>query len=105
MAKLVAAIERALAASPRAIYVVYHNPVGGDLFDASPAMRGWARMIPCAPNDRGYGPEIDDAIVIWQGGTAPVPVETLDKRSSSSPAGAPSSSSREPVRPGAGTSW
>jgi len=77
VAKLVAAIERALAEGPRALYVVYYNPVSGDLFDASPALRRrWARMVPIAPNERGYGPGLDDAIVIWQGGTAPAPPET-----------------------------
>jgi SAM-dependent methyltransferase len=81
MARLIAAIERALAEAPRAIYVVYYNPVSGPLFDASPALRRrWARMVPCAPEERGYAFEVDDALVIWQGGTAPAPRETPQQR-------------------------
>lgn len=81
MARLIAAIERALAESPRAIYVVYCNPVSGPLFDASPALqRRWAGMVPCAPEERGYALEVDDAVIIWQGGTAPAPHETPRQR-------------------------
>ena len=81
MAKLIAAIERALAEQPRAIYVVYYNPCSGSLFDASPVLRRrWARMLPCAPEERGYALELDDAVVVWQGGTAPPPLETPRQR-------------------------
>jgi SAM-dependent methyltransferase len=74
MAKLVAAIERALQAEGRAIYVIYCNPVSGALFDESRFLkRRWARMLNYAREERGYGPEVDDAIVVWQGGTAPPP--------------------------------
>ena len=72
MAKVVSAIESAVRSASRAVYVIYCNPVSGPLFDDSPVLkRRWAAMLPYAPEERGYGPELDDAIVIWQGGTAP----------------------------------
>jgi SAM-dependent methyltransferase len=79
--EVLAAVERALAAERRAIYVIYYNPVLGRLFDASPALnRRWARMVPCARGEIGYGPDAEDAVVIWQGGDAPPPVDRADHR-------------------------
>jgi SAM-dependent methyltransferase len=81
VAKVVAAVERALETERRAIYVIYYNPVHGRLFDASALLvRRWARMIPCARDERGYGPDTEDAVVIWQGGNAPAPVERTDRQ-------------------------
>lgn len=72
IAKVVSAVERAIAAASRDVYVVYYNPVHGDLFDASPLLsRRWARMVTCAREERGYGFGLDDAVMIWQGGSAP----------------------------------
>ncbi|HSS38155.1 MAG TPA: class I SAM-dependent methyltransferase [Polyangia bacterium] len=72
MAKVVGAVESAVRSAPRAVYVIYYNPVSGRLFDECPVLkRRWATMLPYAQEERGYGPELDDAIVIWQGGTAP----------------------------------
>jgi len=67
--KVVRAAEAALAAERRAIYIVYYNPVNGACFDDSrPFTRRFARMLPYGREERGYGPDISDAVVIWQGG-------------------------------------
>ncbi|HVT07183.1 MAG TPA: class I SAM-dependent methyltransferase [Polyangia bacterium] len=79
MGRVVESVERAIQSERRAVYVIYYNPVSGHLFDASPLLRRrWARMLPCAREERGYGAELDDAIVVWQGGTAPPPPEPVN---------------------------
>jgi len=81
IAQVLAAVERAVATEQRAIYVIYYNPVHGGLFDASPVLtRRWARIVPYASGERGYGPDFEDAVVIWQGGNAPAAVERADMR-------------------------
>jgi predicted GTPase len=35
-------------------------------------------MLPCARDELGYGPDPGDAVIIWQGGNAPAPVERAD---------------------------
>jgi SAM-dependent methyltransferase len=81
MARLRREIERAVQAERRGVYLVYYNPVHGDVFDASPLLtRRWARLVPYASDERGYGPDMRDAVVIWQGGDAPAPVERADAR-------------------------
>jgi SAM-dependent methyltransferase len=77
VAKVVAGVEAALATESRAIYVVYYNPVAGHCLDASPVLRRrFARLLPYAEQELGYGPDVDDAVIIWEGGTdlsSPVP--------------------------------
>ena len=72
-AKIVARIESALAAEKRSVFVVYYNPVCGGCFDASPVLtRYFAASLPYATEERGYGPDAHDNVVIWQaGGAAP----------------------------------
>jgi SAM-dependent methyltransferase len=78
---VLAALERALEGERRAIYVIYYNPVHGRLFDASPAFRRrWGAMLPAARDERGYGADGDDAVMIWQGGDAPPPLGPVDVR-------------------------
>ncbi len=74
VAKVVAGVEAALTTDRRSIYVVYYNPVAGHCFDASPLMRRrFARTLTYAVEERGYGPDAADPLVIWQGGAAPSP--------------------------------
>jgi SAM-dependent methyltransferase len=70
--RVVASVEAALRAEPeRSIYVVLYNPVNGACFDESPLLsRRLARMFPYSAEERGYGPDAADAIIIWQGGRA-----------------------------------
>jgi len=69
IAKVVVAIESALAAESRSIFVVYYNPAFGAVFDASHRLtRYFAARLPFAQEERGYSPDADDSVVIWQGG-------------------------------------
>ncbi|MES1210398.1 MAG: hypothetical protein ABUS79_31045 [Pseudomonadota bacterium] len=80
-ARIVSALERAIDQEPRAVYVIYVNPIDFALFDASPRLiRRWAHKVPHAREEVGYAPESDDTVVIWQGGTAPPPLEPANGR-------------------------
>jgi SAM-dependent methyltransferase len=72
VAKVVSRVEEALAVGGRTIFIIYYNPVYGHCFDGSRALtRYFAANLPYSPEELGYGPDIADAIVIWQGaGTA-----------------------------------
>lgn len=81
VARVVARLEAALCTERRSVYVIYYNPVAGHCFDASPLLRRrFARMLPYADGERGYGPDETDTLVIWQGGTAPAPLAAADAR-------------------------
>jgi hypothetical protein len=81
VAKLVRAVEAALRTESRSIYIVYYNPVAGHCLDASSLLtRCFARQIPYAEEELGYGPDESDALIIWQGGTAPPPLEAANAR-------------------------
>jgi SAM-dependent methyltransferase len=69
VARVVAGVEAALASERRSIQVVYYNPVAGHCFDASPVLRRrFAQLLPYAAEELGYGPDVDDAVIIWEGG-------------------------------------
>lgn len=73
VAKVVQRVEEALIRDPhRRLFVVLYNPVNGALFDASTGLtRRFAAMLDYAPEELGYGPDLCDALLIWQGGSAP----------------------------------
>jgi SAM-dependent methyltransferase len=51
----------------RHAFFVYYNPVHGDVLDQSPQFARWsAEIVPYAPEELGYGPDLRDAVVIWQ---------------------------------------
>ena len=69
MVRVAAQIEAALAEENRTIFIVYQNPVYGACFDALPALkRYFATKVLYARNERGFGPDITDGVIIWQGG-------------------------------------
>lgn len=81
IARVAAAVDAALATERRTIFVVYYNPVAGHCFDASKLLRRrYARMLPYAPEERGYGPDETDTLVIWQGGKVRPPAASADAR-------------------------
>lgn len=81
VARVAAAVAAALAAGRRSIYVVYYNPVAGHCFDAVKLLRRrYARMLPYADEERGYGPDATDTLVIWQGGKVRPPAAGADAR-------------------------
>jgi SAM-dependent methyltransferase len=74
-------LDAALAAERRIVFVVYYNPVFGTCFDESRLLvRRFARMIPCAREELGFGMDFEEAVVIWQSGSAPSPPERADAR-------------------------
>ena len=77
VAKVAEAVDAAIASDPnRTVYVVYYNPVAGHRFDASPLLRRYlAATLPYGTDELGYGPDTEDPIVIWQGGTACAPTQ------------------------------
>jgi SAM-dependent methyltransferase len=49
------------------VFIVYDNPVSGHVFDASTALTRWfAGTLDYEPSELGYGPQTQDAVVIWQ---------------------------------------
>lgn len=49
--------------------MIYYNPVHGHCFDGSRALaRYFAANLPYSPVEMGYGPDVADCVVIWQGG-------------------------------------
>jgi SAM-dependent methyltransferase len=72
--KVVAGIETALAAKNRNLFIVYYNPIYGACFDASRALtRYFAATLPYSEEERGFGPDAEDPVVIWQTGAAASP--------------------------------
>ncbi len=67
-AVLAATLERQLVAgSLHHVFLVYYNPVWGDIMDGSPSLARWAAAtVPYAPEEVGYGPDLKDTVVIWQ---------------------------------------
>ncbi len=60
-------IEYALGQEKRTIYVIYYNPVWGEVFDGSPLLRRIsATTTPYDATEIGYGPDATDVVVIWQ---------------------------------------
>ncbi len=64
---LLATLERQLAVGGRHAFVVYYNPVHGEVIDRSPRFARWRTMsLPYASDELGFGPDLSDTVVIWQ---------------------------------------
>ena len=49
------------------LFVVYDNPVCGEVFDGSRYLKRWfARMFAYDHHELGFGPEVQEGVVIWQ---------------------------------------
>lgn len=67
MSQLVQKIESALQSTLEHVFIVYHNPVWGSLWDASPAVRRWyAGTIAFGEGDLDLWDDEHDCVVIWQ---------------------------------------
>ena len=74
MKRVASNVETALKSVSRSIFVIYYNPVYGRAFDASPSLtRYYAGTISYAAEEKGFGPDEDDPVVIWQGGSTLLP--------------------------------
>ena len=73
VAKVVSRIEEAIISGGGTKFVIYYNPVHCDCFDSSRLLsRYFAANLSYSAEETGYGPDVSDSVVIWQGGgTAP----------------------------------
>jgi hypothetical protein len=79
MMRVIANIQEALQNEQRSIWVIYYNPVQGECFDSSPVFRRYlARTIPYAADERGFGPDEADPVVVWQAGSLFPPEKGAD---------------------------
>jgi SAM-dependent methyltransferase len=61
-----AALEQKIAEGAH-VFVVYYNPVWGDVLDASSRLSRWsAASLPYEPEEVGFGPDLSDTVVVWQ---------------------------------------
>jgi SAM-dependent methyltransferase len=76
VAGIIKKFEAGLASHIPHMFFIYYNPVHFELFDASPAFRRfWAQQIPYDKSEIGFGPDGDDAIVIWQSVRGAIPTQ------------------------------
>jgi SAM-dependent methyltransferase len=83
LAQIIRKFEAALAGDTSHMFFIYYNPVHFELFDASPAFRRfYAQQIAYDESEIGFGPDEDDAVVIWQSvrGAIPKQHEGADRR-------------------------
>jgi SAM-dependent methyltransferase len=67
VAELLENIERGLADDIEHLFVIYYNPVWGELFDRSRLLVRWyAEVLPYDPGELGFGPGREETVVIWQ---------------------------------------
>ena len=70
MRRVITNIEAALDAESRSIFIIYYNPVCSACMDQSPRLkRYFAASLPYGDEERGFGPDLSDSVVIWQGGS------------------------------------
>jgi hypothetical protein len=64
---LVDNIENQLQGQLEHAFFVYYNPVHGDVLDQSPKFARWAaQTVRYSDDELGYGPDLDDPVVVWQ---------------------------------------
>lgn len=67
LAQMVRKFESGLEAGTPHLFFIYYNPVHGDIFDSSPVFeRFYAAQLCYDSSERGFGPDADDTVVIWQ---------------------------------------
>jgi len=77
--KVIAALETAITAEQREVYVVYMHPSLSDCIDASPVFKRFLETrVDFAPEERGYGDVSEGKFIIWRGTSASsIPVRTI----------------------------
>jgi SAM-dependent methyltransferase len=67
------------ARGQRRVFVVYENPVHGDVFDAERTFHRWfAGTLPYSPEELGVSVDVDETIIVWANdaaGPAPEPAD------------------------------
>jgi SAM-dependent methyltransferase len=65
--KLLTKIATALSKNDSSVWIIYINPVWGQIFDESPTLsRIYAESIPYDSGEIGFGPDCSDVVIIWQ---------------------------------------
>lgn len=78
MTELVRTLEARLNDRFEHLFVVYNNPVHGDLFDGSPGFTRWfAEVLPYDESEVGFGPDLEETVVIWQSARGAIPTPHL----------------------------
>lgn len=84
MTTLLRNLEAGLASGAiQHLFIVYDIPVCGRVFDDSTYLRRWfATMFPYDPHELGFGPQVEDGVVIWQSvrGARPDAFTTRNRR-------------------------
>lgn len=67
LAALLRNLEAQLQSGLQHVFLVYYNPVHGEVIDRSAHFTRWsASTLPYAADELGYGPDLRDTVVIWQ---------------------------------------
>ncbi|HXP82797.1 MAG TPA: class I SAM-dependent methyltransferase [Verrucomicrobiae bacterium] len=67
LSHLIIEMESFLSRGNGPLYLIYYNPVHGDVLDASPAFTRWyADTLPYDDSELGFGPDTEDNVVIWR---------------------------------------
>ena len=67
LATLLRNLEAHLQSDLQHVFLVYYNPVHGEVIDGSAHFVRWsAATLPYAADELGYGPDLRDTVVIWQ---------------------------------------
>jgi SAM-dependent methyltransferase len=83
VAKFVSEIEKGLAGNLKHVFIIYHNPVWGSLFDASPVLRRWAAgTVKFEASELRAALDRHDNFVVWQSvrGAYPGPRDGADRQ-------------------------
>jgi SAM-dependent methyltransferase len=65
LAPIIARLEAA-ARQGHSIYLIFENPVNGDLVDDSAVFTRWyGEQVACAPDERSHHFDSDEAVVVW----------------------------------------
>jgi SAM-dependent methyltransferase len=72
-AQMLARLVDVASANNRSIFLIYENPVHGDLVDADQRFTRWyAANVPCTASESGFAPDDSESVVIWHiGKTTP----------------------------------
>jgi SAM-dependent methyltransferase len=79
VAKLLAHILTTASGSDREVFLIFENPVYGEMVDASRRFsRYFAETVPCGADEIGYGPHDDETVIIWRLVNHPLPASPHD---------------------------
>jgi hypothetical protein len=65
-ARMIDHVEDEVAGTSREIFLIYENPVHGDIVDNRSDFKRWyCKTIVCEPSEIGFGPDESDTVVVW----------------------------------------